>query len=45
MLPSFSVTVNEAVALKHEGTIEGDEIKLLLKCDPGDLPITLKRSK
>ena len=41
---SFSVAVNETVALKHEGTIDGGEIKLTLKSDRGDFPITLKRS-
>lgn len=41
---SFTVAVNETVVLKHEGTIDGGEIKLTLKTDRGDLPITLKRS-
>lgn len=44
---SFSVAFN-GTTIKHEGTINGDEIKLSSKSDNPDFPVgdlTLKRSK
>jgi hypothetical protein len=44
---SFSVTFN-GMTIKHEGVINGDEIKLTSKTDSGDFPggeMTLTRTK
>jgi len=44
---SFNVVFNDTT-IKHEGTINGDEIKLTTKSDNADFPggeLTLKRSK
>ena len=44
---SFNVPYN-GMTIRHEGAINGDEIKLALKADQGDFPhteVVLKRSK
>jgi hypothetical protein len=44
---SFKVSFN-GMTITHEGTVNGDEIKLTTKSDSGDFPggdMTLKRSK
>jgi len=44
---SFKVSFN-GMTITHEGTVNGDEIKLTSKSDQGDFPggeMTLKRSK